>query len=124
MEEFNRSEFLKDYKSAIIAKGLHNGEATIIKCIEFNDKRKIQVLLDDGGNVYVELILYGLMIKNAVDNEECAHSYNSEIGTLEAYWLALHEIDYFDSEPEIEVIGEIETLGSPYDETNDSGVVY
>ena len=115
---------MRDYKSAIIAKGLHNGEAVIIKCIEFYDKRKIQVLLNDERNVDIELILYGLMIKNSVDNEECAHSYNPVIGTLEAYWLALHEMDYFDSEPEIEVIGEMDTLGSLYDETADSGIVY
>lgn len=115
---------MKDYKSAVIAKGLHHGEAAIIKCIEFDDKREIQVLLNDEVNVDIELILYGLMIKNSVDNKESAHSYNPAIGTLEAYWLALHEIDYFDSEPEIEVIGEIDTLGSPYDETNDSGIVY
>lgn len=38
--------------------------------------------------------------------------------------MALHEIDYFDSEPEIEVIGEIDTLSFPYDETDDSGVIY
>ena len=115
---------MKDYKSAIIAKGLHNGEATTIKCIEFDDKQEIQVLLNDEKNVDIEVDLERLMIKNSVDNEECAHSYNPEIGTLEAYWLALHEIDYFDSEPEIEVIGEIDTLGSPYDETDDSGVIY
>lgn len=115
---------MKDYKSAIIVKGLHNGEATTIKCIKFYDKREIQVLLNDGRNVDIELNLYDLMIKNSVDNEGCAHSYNPEIGTLEAYWLVLHEIDYFDSEPEIKFIGEIDILGSPYDETADSGVVY
>ena len=115
---------MKNYKSATIAKGLHNGEAAIIKCIEFDCKWEIRVLLNDEVNVDIELILYDLMIKNAVDNEECAHSYNSAIGTLEAYWLALHEIDYFDSEPEIKVIGEIDTFGSPYDETDDSGVIY
>ena len=124
MEEFNRREFLKDYKSAIIARGLHNGEATTIKCIEFDSNQEIQVLLNDGRNVDIEIDLERLMIENSVDNEECAHSYNPEIGTLEAYWLALHEIDYFDSEPEIVVIGEIDTLGSPYYETADSGVVY
>jgi hypothetical protein len=124
MEEFNRRKFMKDYKSAVIAKSLHNGEAAIIKCIEFDDKQEIQVLLNDERNVDIEIDLESLMIKNAVDNEECAHSYNPEIGTLEAYWLALHEIDYFDSEPEIEVIGEIDTLGSPYDEMDDSGVIY
>lgn len=115
---------MKDYKSAIIAKGLHNGEATIIKCIEFDDKREIQVLLNDGRNLDIEIDLKRLMIKNSVDNEECAHSYNPEIGTLEAYWLALHEIDYFESEPEIEVIGEIDTLSSSYDEMADSGIIY
>lgn len=115
---------MKDYKSAVIAKGLHNGGATTIKCIEFYDKQEIQVLLNDGRNVNIESDLESLMIKNSVDNEECTHSYDPEIGTLEAYWLALHEIDYFDSEPEIVVIGEIDTLGSPYDETNDSGIVY
>lgn len=115
---------MKNYKSVVIAKGLHNGEATTIKCIEFDDKREIQVLLNDGRNVNIESDLESLMIKNSVDNEECTHSYDPAIGTLEAYWLALHEIDYFDSEPEIEVIGEIDTLGSPYDETNDSGVIY
>ena len=115
---------MKDYKSAVIAKGLHNGEATTIKCIEFDDEQEIQVLLNDERNVDIEIDLESLMIKNAVDNEECAHSYNPAIGTLEAYRLALHEIDYFDSESEIEVIGEIDTLGSPYDETNDSGVIY
>ena len=124
MGEFKISEFMKDYKSAIIAKGLHNGEATTIKCIEFNDQQKIQVLLNDERNLDIEIDLESLMIKNSVDNDECAHSYNPEIGTLEAYWLALHEIDYFDSEPEIEVIGEIDALVSPYDETADSGVVY
>lgn len=115
---------MKDYKSAIIAEGLHNGEVTTIKCIEFNDQQKIQVLLNGERNLDIEIDLESLMIKNSVDNEECAHSYNPAIGTLEAYWLALHEIDYFDSEPEIEVIGEIDTRGSPYDETNDSGIVY
>ena len=115
---------MKDYKSAIIVKGLHDGEATIIKCIEFDNKREIQVLLNDGRNVDIELNLYDLMIKNSVDNEGCAHSYNPEIGTLEAYWLSLHGIDYFDSEPEIEVIGEIDTLSSPYDETADVVVIY
>ena len=115
---------MRDYKSAIIAKGLHNGEAVIIKCIEFDNNREIKVLLNDERNGDIELILYGLMIKNSVDNEECAHSYNPAIGTLEAYELALHEMDYFDSEPEIEVIGEMDTLGSPYDETADSGIVY
>ena len=115
---------MKDYKSAVIAKGLHNGEATTIKCIEFGDKQEIQVLLNDERNVNIEIDLESLMIKNAVDNEESAHSYNPEIGTLEAYWLVLHEIGYFDSEPEIEVIGEIDTLGFPYDETDDSGVIY
>ena len=115
---------MKDYKSAIIAKGLHNGEATTIKCIEFDDKHEIQVLLNDEKNVNIEIDLESLMIKNAVDNEENVHSYNPEIGTLEAYWLSLHEIDYFDSEPEIEVIGEIDTLGSLYDETADSDIVY
>ena len=115
---------MKDYKSAVIAKGLHNGEATTIKCIEFDDKQEIQVLLNDERNVDIEIDLENLMIKNSVDNEECVHLYNPEIGTLEAYWLALHETDYFDSEPEIEVIGEIDTLGSPYDETDDSGVIY
>ena len=115
---------MKDYKSAVIAKGLHNGGVAIIKCIEFDNKQEIRVLLNDERNVDIELILYGLMIKNSVDNEECAHSYNPAIGTLEAYWLALHEMDYFDSEPEIEVIGEMDTLGSPYDETADSGIVY
>lgn len=115
---------MKDYKSAIIARGLHNGEATTIKCIEFDDKREIQVLLNDGRNVDIEVDLERLMIENSFDNEGCAHSYNPEIGTLEAYWLALHEIDYFDSEPEIEVIGEIDTLSSPYDETAGVGVIY
>ena len=115
---------MKDYKSAIIVKGLHDGEATIIKCIEFDNKREIQVLLNDGRNVDIQIDLERLMIKKSVDNEECAHSYNPEIGTREAYWLVLHEIDYFDSEPEIKVIGEIDILGSPYDETADSGVVY
>ena len=115
---------MKDYKSAIIARGLHNGEATTIKCIEFDDKREIQVLLNDGRNVDIEVDLERLMIKNSVDNEECAHSYSPEIGALEAYWLALHEIDYFDSEPEIVVIGEIDTHGSPYDEKVDVGVIY
>lgn len=115
---------MKDYKSAVIAKGLHNGEATTIRCIEFDDKQEIEVLLNDERNVNIEIYLESLMIKNAVDNEECAHSYNPEIGILEAYWLALHEIDYFDSEPEIEVIGEIDTLSSPYDETADVGVIY
>lgn len=124
MEEFNRREFLKDYKSAIIVKGLYDGEATIIKCIEFDNKREIQVLLNDGRNVDIELNLYDLMIKNSVDNEGCAHSYNPEIGTREAYWLVLHEIDYFDSEPEIKFIGEIDILGSSYDEMADSGVIY
>ena len=38
---------MKDYKSAIIAKGLHNEESAIIKCIEFDDKQEIQVLLND-----------------------------------------------------------------------------
>ena len=103
MEEFNRKKFVKDYKSAVIAKGLHNGEATTIKCIEFGDKQKIQVLLNDERNVNIEIDLESLMIKNAVDNEESAH---------------------FDSEPEIEVIGEIDTLGFPYDETDDSSVIY
>lgn len=115
---------MKDYKSAIIVKGLHDGEATIIKCIEFDNKREIQVLLNDGRNVDIEVDLERLMIENSFDNEGCAHSYNPEIGTREAYWLVLHEIDYFDSEPEIKFIGEIDILGSPYDETADSGVVY
>ena len=115
---------MKDYKSAVIAKGLHDREVTTIKCIKFDDKQEIEVLLNDERNVDIEIDLENLMIKNAVDNEECAHSYNLEIGTLEAYWLALHEIDYFDSEPEIEVIGEIDMFGSPYDETDDSGVIY
>ena len=115
---------MKDYKSAVIAKGLHDGEFITIKCIKFDDKQEIEVLLNDERNVDIEIDLENLMIKNAVDNEECAHSYNLEIGTLEAYWLALHEIDYFDSEPEIEVIGEIDTLGSPYDEKVDVGVIY
>ena len=115
---------MKDYKSAIIVKGLHNKEATTIKCIKFYDKREIQVLLNDGRNVDIQIDLERLMIKKSVATEECAHSYNPEIGTLEAYWLVLHEIDYFDSEPEIEIIGEIDTLGSPYDETADSDIIY
>lgn len=115
---------MKDYKSAVIAKGLHDGEFITIKCIKFDDKQEIQVLLNDEKNVDIEIDLESLMIKNAFDSEECDHSYNPAIGTLEAYWLVLHEIDYFDSEPEIEVIGEIDTLGSPYDETDDSGVIY
>ena len=115
---------MKDYKSAVIAKGLHNGEATTIKCIEIDTNQEVQVFLNDERNLDIEIDLESLMINNSFANEECAHSYNPEIGTLEAYWLALHEIDYFDSDPEIIVTGKINTSGSPYDRTDDSDIVY
>lgn len=46
---------MKDYKSAVIAKGLHNGEVATIKCIEFDDKQEIKVLLNDERNVNIEI---------------------------------------------------------------------
>ena len=63
MEEFNRRKFLKDYKSAVIAKGLHDGEFITIKCIKFDDKQEIEVLLNDERNVNIEIYLESLMIK-------------------------------------------------------------
>lgn len=107
----------------VLAKGFHNGNEISIECIETN--KGVDILIEGDNKDYIEFLLKKKMIQNDLDGEDASHSYHPDISSIEAYWLVLHELeDYFDSELEIKVIGDIDIKGSPYDESDDLDVIY
>lgn len=110
-------------KTRVIAKGFHNGNKVSIECIKTD--KGIVILVEGDNNEYIEVLLKKKIIQNDLDNENTSHSYHPNIDSIEAYWLALHNLeDYFDSKPDIEIIGDLDTEGSPYDNFDDFEIVY
>lgn len=109
----------------VIAEGVVKGKATVITCI---DKDRAVTLFQDGkelndfDSTKFELYSYSAW-RYAKASAETPHSYNPEEGTIEAYWLALHET-YFDKPPKIKIEGTLDTFGSPYSDEDTSDVVF
>lgn len=93
----------------VIATGTSKGENLIVRVIEKEDK-EIEVRVYVDSSLTKELVkadLIGIMMKNSTAGMKYDHSYNPEFDSLEAYLLALHDLEYFDSEPDFEFVGDI-----------------
>lgn len=93
----------------VIATGASKGEKLILRVVEKQDK-EVEVRVYGDSGLAKELLksdLIVIMMKNSIAGMKYDHSYNPEFDSLEAYLLALHDLEYFDSEPEFEFVGDI-----------------
>lgn len=101
----------------VIASGYHNNTFVKIECIE-DDEGVIFVYVNDRFNINFEKYLRNYTFKKWSKTYETNDStivFNPTPTSLEAYWLALNEISYFDTTPNIIVIGDLQLNGAPYD---------
>lgn len=99
-----------------------------VATLTFTEQNGVVTLFEDGKKLAVSDIilmeLYSYTLQRYVDTlKKAPRSYNPPEGTIEAYWLALHET-YFDEPPKIKVEGELDTFGAPYSGEDTSEVVF
>ena len=119
------SQKLKLHGAKVTARGMRKGNLVIITCIQEGGKVTLfrdGLELKDTDNDFRELLSYTQAQFHRAELS-APHSYNPEPGTIEAYWLALHET-YFDELPEIEIEGEVDTFGSPYSNEDTGDAVF
>lgn len=112
----------------VAARGLHDGKKVEIVCIEEGGGGEEEGVvrffyngneLNERDDVYREIYNYSRMKYR----KSPSHCYKAKEGTIEAYWLAFHEI-FFDEAPEIEIEGDVNTFGSPFSDEDTSHVVF
>ena len=135
----------------IIARGLHDGEPTVIEVIEYNggfnkhgDRKHGNLIFFKDGVNFKQLRyeedremsdeewksfdylhdLRACVRERHLKLMKATHVYNPLPNTIEAYWLAFNHGDGFDEVPEIEVEGKIDTLGSPFSDEDTSHIYF
>ena len=108
---------VKKLETSLTTKGLYNKKPITIICNKHQNVKMVEVLTDGERNGYINLQLSSLAYEIWLKNR-FTPAYCPELDSIELFYLALKE--FFDKEPEIEVKGNIDLEGSPYEDNIDT----